>query len=163
MLGNQTWRVHVQIMSLEMQFTVWQEITHTCTYRSSPCLYDRPWRLKWHWEEHWIEPVGREELISYYMYMLHWKTFRWCQKKGHLILCPLYMCRPEADDVHALQQQLSSLHLVMEQSSSEHEKQLLQVSEEKKQLDREKEMLSQQLESLRGEVKGLPKKEDLTK
>ena len=72
-------------------------------------------------------------------------------------------CRPEADDVHALQQQLSSLHLVMEQSSSEHDKQLLQVTEEKKQAEREKELLSQQLESLREEVKGLPRKEELTK
>ena len=77
--------------------------------------------------------------------------------------CTLACCRPEADDVHALQQQLSSLHLVMEQSSSEHDKQLLQVSEEKKQAEREKEMLSQQLESLREEVKGLPRKEELTK
>ena len=75
----------------------------------------------------------------------------------------LACCRPEADDVNALQQQLSSLHLVMEQSSSEHDKQLLQVSEEKKQTEREKEMLSQQLESLREEVKGLPRKEELTK
>ena len=51
----------------------------------------------------------------------------------------------------------------MEQSSSEHDKQLLQVTEEKKQAEREKELLSQQLESLREEVKGLPRKEELTK
>ena len=51
----------------------------------------------------------------------------------------------------------------MEQSSSEHEKQFLQVSEEKKQVEREKEVMSQQLESLREEMKGLPRKEELTK
>ena len=46
-----------------------------------------------------------------------------------LSLCVL-VCRPEADDVRAMQQQLSSLHLVIEQSASEHEKQLqLVVSE----------------------------------
>ena len=69
--------------------------------------------------------------------------------------------RPEADDVHALQQQLNSLHLVMEQSSSEHEKQLQQVSEEKRKVEREKESLCEQLESLRVEVKALPKREEV--
>lgn len=74
-----------------------------------------------------------------------------------------HACRPEADDVHALQQQLSSLHLVMEQSSSEHEKQLLQVTEERKQAVREKTSLSEQLETLREEMKQLPRKEEMTK
>lgn len=47
-----------------------------------------------------------------------------------LSLSLLDLCRPEADDVRAMQQQLSSLHLVIEQSASEHEKQLqLVVSE----------------------------------
>ena len=65
--------------------------------------------------------------------------------------------------MHALQQQLSSLHLVMEQSSSEHEKQMLQLSEEKRQIEREKVALEEQLGQLREEVKGLPGKDQLTK
>ena len=65
--------------------------------------------------------------------------------------------------MHALQQQLSSLHLVMEQSSSEHEKQMLQLSEEKRQIEREKVTLEEQLGQLREEVKGLPGKDQLTK
>ena len=40
-------------------------------------------------------------------------------------------CRPEADDVRAMQQQLSSLHLVMEQTSTEYETQLLQMTNER--------------------------------
>ena len=51
----------------------------------------------------------------------------------------------------------------MEQSSSEHDKQLLQLSEEKRQGEREKEVLSQQLDSLREDMKGLPRKEELSK
>ena len=48
----------------------------------------------------------------------------------------MFCCRPEADDVRAMQQQLSSLHLVMEQSATEHEKQLVQITSDR---DREKE------------------------
>ena len=56
----------------------------------------------------------------------------------HEHVCPMYCmcCRPEADDVRAMQQQLSSLHLVMEQSTTEHEKQLAHVTSDR---DREKE------------------------
>lgn len=44
-----------------------------------------------------------------------------------IILC----CnRPEADDVRAMQDQLSSLHLVMEQNAVEHEKKLKQLEQE---------------------------------
>ena len=51
----------------------------------------------------------------------------------------------------------------MEQSSSEHEKQFLTVTEEKRQVEREKEALHGKLESLREEVKEMPKKEEMTK
>ena len=78
----------------------------------------------------------------------------------HVSTYTLICFRPEADDAHALQQQLSS---VMEQSSSEHDKQLLQLTKEKKLVEIEKEALSEQLESLREEVKGLSRKEELTK
>ena len=81
----------------------------------------------------------------------------------HVSTYTLTCFRPEVDDAHALQQQLSSLHLVMEQSSSEHDKQLLQLTKEKKLVEMEKEALSEQLESLREELKGLPRKEKLTK
>ena len=49
--------------------------------------------------------------------------------------------RPEADDVRALQQQLSSLHIVIEQSATEHEKQLYQISSERDRERGEKERL----------------------
>ena len=78
----------------------------------------------------------------------------------HVSTYTLTCFRPEADDAHALQQQLSS---VMEQSSSEHDKQLLQLTKVKKLVEIEKEALSEQLESLREEVKGLSRKEELTK
>lgn len=46
--------------------------------------------------------------------------------------------RPEADDVRAMQQQLSSLHLVLEQSNSEHERELQSAQMEKTMLEEEK-------------------------
>lgn len=48
-----------------------------------------------------------------------------------------FIYRPEADDVRAIQEQLSSLHLVIEQSSSEHEKQLKEIEIEKESLKNE--------------------------
>jgi len=46
--------------------------------------------------------------------------------------------RPEADDLKAMQQELSSLHLLMEQSSSEHERQVQLLSVEKQRTEDEK-------------------------
>lgn len=42
----------------------------------------------------------------------------------------LNLFRPEADDVRAMQEQLSSLHLVLEQNSIEHERQVNQLEQE---------------------------------
>ena len=50
----------------------------------------------------------------------------------------LFNLRPEADDVRAMQQQLSSLHLVMEQSSAENERQVQQLQGEKQRLQEDK-------------------------
>ena len=46
--------------------------------------------------------------------------------------------RPEADDLKAMQQELSSLHLILEQSASEHEKQLKALSADKLKAEQEK-------------------------
>ncbi len=47
----------------------------------------------------------------------------------HYFVNDLRVYRPEADDVRAMQEQLSTLHLVMEQSSSEHEKKVCEGCE----------------------------------
>ena len=49
-----------------------------------------------------------------------------------------HTCRPEADDLKAMQQELSSLHLLMEQSSSEHDRQVQLLSVEKQRTEDEK-------------------------
>ena len=62
--------------------------------------------------------------------------------KGYLAIlcgCPSYvLSRPEADDVKALQQELSSLHIVMEKSTSEYTKQIDDLSKAKSLSDDEK-------------------------
>ena len=45
--------------------------------------------------------------------------------------------RPEADDLKAMQQELSSLHLVIEQSAIEHEKRVELVSSQKQKVEEE--------------------------
>jgi len=52
------------------------------------------------------------------------------------VLCVLY--RPEADDVKALQQELSSLHIVMEKSTSEYTRQIDDLTKAKSLRDDEK-------------------------
>lgn len=47
-------------------------------------------------------------------------------------------CRPEADDVKALQQELSSLHIVMEKSTSEFTKQIDELTKAKALYEEEK-------------------------
>ena len=46
--------------------------------------------------------------------------------------------RPEADDLKAMQQELSSLHLLMEQSSGEHERKMQLLSVEKQRIEDDK-------------------------
>ena len=46
--------------------------------------------------------------------------------------------RPEADDLKAMQQELSSLHLLMEQSSGEHERKMQLLSIEKQRIEDDK-------------------------
>lgn len=55
-----------------------------------------------------------------------------------IILFFSHFTRPEADDIKAMQQQLSSLHLVMEQSSGENEKQLRELGKEKQHMEMDK-------------------------
>lgn len=47
-------------------------------------------------------------------------------------------CRPEADDVKALQQELSSLHMVMEKSTSGYTKQIDELTKGKASIEEEK-------------------------
>ncbi len=49
-----------------------------------------------------------------------------------------FFYRPEADDVKAMQQQLSSLHVVMEQSSNESDKQQETIRHEKQIIEHDK-------------------------
>jgi len=53
-------------------------------------------------------------------------------------MCFCVLCRPEADDVKALQQELSSLHIVMEKSTSEYTKQIDDLTKAKSFSDNEK-------------------------
>ena len=46
--------------------------------------------------------------------------------------------RPEADDLRAMQQELSSLHLVLEQSGAQHERQVEALAAEKRTVEEEK-------------------------
>ena len=69
--------------------------------------------------------------------------------------------RPEADDVRAMQQQLSSLHLVMEQTSSEHELETEKVRGELRGVELERDRLSGEVEAAKKEIEDLPKVEDM--
>lgn len=51
-------------------------------------------------------------------------------------LCNCY--RPEADDVKALQQELSSLHVVMEKSTTEYTKQIDEMTKAKALIEEER-------------------------
>ena len=53
-------------------------------------------------------------------------------------LCVTGWHRPEADDVKALQQELSSLHIVMEKSTSEYTKQIDELTKAKALTEEEK-------------------------
>lgn len=57
----------------------------------------------------------------------------------HLLSSPPPPHRPEADDVKAMQSQLSSLHIVMEQNTTEHERTVHQLKEEMLKIKNEKE------------------------
>lgn len=45
-----------------------------------------------------------------------------------LLVCVCCTCRPEADDVKALKQELTTLHVLLEETTGEQEKQLSLVS-----------------------------------
>ena len=72
-------------------------------------------------------------------------------------------CRPEADDVRAMQQQLSSLHVLLEQSTAEHESSLQQVVGERDRLAEEGGRLQTQLISSQEERAALPSREQLAR
>ncbi len=71
--------------------------------------------------------------------------------------------RPEADDVRALQQQLSSLHLLMEQTSSQHLTETIKLQAELQAKQIEGEGLRKQLEEAKEQREGMPKAEDVSK
>ena len=71
--------------------------------------------------------------------------------------------RPEADDVRALQQQLSSLHVLMEQASSEHLSETLKLQAQLEAKKTEGEGLRRELEATKEEREGMPKADDITK
>ena len=71
--------------------------------------------------------------------------------------------RPEADDVRALQQQLSSLHLLMEQASSQHHSDTMKLQAELDAKQAEGEGLRRELEAAKEEREGRPKTEDMSK
>jgi flagellar motility protein MotE (MotC chaperone) len=71
--------------------------------------------------------------------------------------------RPEADDVAAMQQQMSSLHLVMEQTSSEHEREVERVQADLRAVEGERERLRAELEAARKDVQELPGADDVSK
>ena len=76
--------------------------------------------------------------------------------------------RPALDDVKVLQQELSSLHLLLEQASSDRDKQVQQLtserdklSEEKTRLCEQKARIEEQMESLKVETTSLTRKENV--
>eukprot|EP00731_Ephydatia_muelleri_P000215 Em0001g215a len=76
--------------------------------------------------------------------------------------------RPALDDVKVLQQELSSLHLLLEQASSDRDKQVQQLtserdklSEEKTRLCEQKARIEEQMETLKVETTGLTRKENV--
>ena len=71
--------------------------------------------------------------------------------------------RPEADDVRAMQQQMSSLHILMEQTSSEHERELGKVQADLRAVEGERDRLREDLEAARRSVEELPGTEDMSK
>ena len=62
-----------------------------------------------------------------------------------------------------MQQQLLSLHIVMEQSASEHEKKLQSASHDMQQVQEEKNHLEEQLVAYKEQLSLLPKQEELTR
>ncbi|KAL5515183.1 hypothetical protein EMCRGX_G000314 [Ephydatia muelleri] len=75
---------------------------------------------------------------------------------------------PALDDVKVLQQELSSLHLLLEQASSDRDKQVQQLtserdklSEEKTRLCEQKARIEEQMESLKVETTSLTRKENV--
>uniref|UniRef100_A0A1X7SM67 Uncharacterized protein n=1 Tax=Amphimedon queenslandica TaxID=400682 RepID=A0A1X7SM67_AMPQE len=71
--------------------------------------------------------------------------------------------RPEADDVKAMQSQLSSLHIVMEQNSSEHELTVHKLNEEINKLKSDKERLEGDLKKMTDHIQTAPQVQDMTK
>ena len=71
--------------------------------------------------------------------------------------------RPEADDVRALQEQLSSLHIIIEQTSSQHMSETLKLQAELEAKQAEGERLQKQLEEAKEESEGKPKADDISK
>ena len=71
--------------------------------------------------------------------------------------------RPEADDVRAMQQQLSFLHILMEKNSTDHEQEMERVKEEGKVMVEEKKKLQREYQELEKSLEGNPKVEDVKK
>jgi septal ring factor EnvC (AmiA/AmiB activator) len=62
-----------------------------------------------------------------------------------------------------MQQQMSSLHLVMEQTSSEHEREVERVQADLRAVEGERERLRAELEAARKDVQELPGADDVSK
>ena len=71
--------------------------------------------------------------------------------------------RPEADDLRAMQTQMASLHLLMEQSTNEHERETTQLRSQLEAGQREKEHLEGECQELRKMLEDMPKMDDMNK
>lgn len=71
--------------------------------------------------------------------------------------------RPEADDVRAMQQQLSFLHELMEKNSSEHELEVMKVMGEVRAVEEVKERLQRECVQLKKSLEELPQVADMNK
>lgn len=71
--------------------------------------------------------------------------------------------RPEADDVRALQQQLSSLHILMEQTTSQHQSETSKLQAELEASQAQAQALRREVEAAKEEGEGRPKTEDISK
>jgi len=71
--------------------------------------------------------------------------------------------RPEADDVKAMQTQMASLHLVMEQSSNEHERRLAELRQQLGAGQGEREKLERECLELKRKLEDAPGVEEVAR
>ena len=71
--------------------------------------------------------------------------------------------RPEADDVRAMQTQMASLHLIMEQNSNEHERKVAELRQQLGAGQGGREQLEKECQELKKRLDDAPGVEEVTR